>query len=168
MGKNTKRVTFEGIESNYVVDGTTGEITGEERKKRQYAVFSKEPAYIKLYLDHLSRFKGLQVSLNPILFEMLKHASYANSNSRKGGMLLFLNKPLKKIIAENCGVSLGRVDNAVTEFVKKGYMRRLELGMYQFNPFLFGKGEWADIENIRATFDYGTGEVIVDIVKRES
>ena len=39
--------------------------------------------------------------------------------------------------------------------------------MFQFNPFLFGLGEWADIENIRATFDYGTGEVIAEIVKNE-
>ena len=46
-------------------------------------------------------------------------------------------------------------------------MRRLDLGMYQFNPFFFGRGAWKDIANIRATFDYGTGEAVAEIVKAE-
>ena len=166
MSKNTGLVTFEDRESNYIVDGATGEVTGGERLKRQYIRYDREPSYIKLYLDHLNRFKGLQIGFTPILAELLKHTSYADATEEDGGMILYLNKPLKANIAKKCDVSLSRVDHAVTEFVKKGYMRRLELGMYQFNPFLFGKGEWADIENIRATFDYSTGEAVAEIVKR--
>lgn len=167
MPKDTTRITVEEVESTYIASEETGEVKTTQKSKRQHIRYSKEPTYVKLYLDHLSRFKGVQLSLNPILAEMLKHASYASKYDSNGGMLLFLNKPLKEIIAKDCGLSLGRVDNAVTEFVKKGYMRRIKIGMYQFNPFLFGKGEWADIENIRATFDYGTGEIIAEIVKEE-
>lgn len=167
MGKDTTRVTYEHIEESAIVNQETGEVTSSATRKTQHIRYSKEPSYVKLYLDHLSRFKGAQLSLNPILAEFLKSATYADSNAPEGGMLLFLNKPLKQIIARRCGVSLGRVDNAVTEFVKKGYMRRLEIGMYQFNANFFGKGEWKDIENIRATFDYGTGEAVAEIVKKE-
>lgn len=167
MGKDTTRVTFESREEEFITNENTGEVKSSVKRHTQHIRYSKEPSYVKLYLDHLSRFKGLQLSFNPILAELLKSTTYANLNDQDGGMLLFLNKPLKEIIAQRCGVSLGRVDNAVTEFVKKGYMRRLKLGMYQFNPFFFGKGEWKDIENIRAMFDYGTGEAVAEIVRTE-
>ena len=164
--KDTKTITYEQTEHAVVIN-EDGEVTSEVKKTTQRAVYSNEPPFVKLYLDHLSRFKGVQVSLNPILAEMLKYTSFANPSEYEGGMLLFLNKPLKEIIAKKCGVSLHRVDNAVTEFVKKGYMRRLDLGMYQFNPFFFGRGAWKDIANIRATFDYGTGEAVAEIVRAE-
>ena len=167
MSKDTTRVTYEQLAEESIVNQETGEVTSSATRKTQHIRYSKEPSYIKLYLDHLSRFKGGQLSLNPILSEMLKSASYADRHGADGGMILYLNKPLKSDIAKRCGVSLGRVDQAVTEFVKKGYMRRIELGKYQFNAHYFGKGEWADIENIRATFDYGTGEAVAEIVKAE-
>lgn len=162
-----KVVNWEVTETSTYVDVNTGEVISQKEKKHQKARLPKEPPFVKVYLNLLSRFKDIQVSFNPILIELLKSTSFAHSYEELGGMILFLNKPLKNIIAKKCGVSLSRVDHAVTEFVKKGYMRRIELGMYQFNPYLFGIGEWKDILNIRATFDCGTGEVIAEIVKTE-
>ena len=167
MPKDEKKITYERTEKELVIDSESGEVITEVERHTEKARLPKEPTFIKLYLDHLSRFKGLQISLNPILGELLRNTSYANLTDLDGGMVLYLNKPLKADIAKKCGVSLHRVDNAVTEFVKKGYMRRLDLGKYQFNPFFFGKGEWKDIQNIRATFDYGTGEAVAEIVKSE-
>lgn len=166
MSKSDTRITYELTEEEVVVD-SEGVVQSERKRHTQRVRYGKEPTYIKLYLDHLSRFKGLQLSLNPILAELLKQTSYADISEECGGMILYLNKPLKADIAKRCSVSLSRVDHAITEFVKKGYMRRLDLGKYQFNAYLFGKGEWKDIENIRATFDYGTGDAVADIVKRE-
>lgn len=103
-----------------------------------------ETTYVKLYLNNS---EGLRI--NPILAEMLKYASIADSTAEEGGMILYLNKALKANIAKKCEVSLARVDQAVTEFVKKGYIRRVEVGMYQFNPYIFGKGNWQDIRNTR-------------------
>lgn len=165
--KNTTSVTYESNESTYFVNNETGEVQNETHHQAKTVRHSREPSYIKLYLDHLARFKGVQISLNPILTECLKYITYASGEESNGGMLLILNKFLKDQIAKKCGVSLQRVNNAITEFVKKGYMRRIDLGSYQLNPFLFGKGEWKDIENVRATFDYGTGEVVAEIVKKE-
>ena len=167
MAKDNTKITYELTEEEVMIDNDTGEVKNEVKKHTKSVIIGKEPQYIKFYLDHLSRFKGLQLSLSPILSELLKKTTYADSKEENGGMILYLNKPLKEDIAKMCGVSLTRVDHAITEFVKKEYMRRLSLGKYQFNPFLFGKGEWKDIENIRATFDYGTGEVIADIVRDE-
>ena len=170
MSKNNKKekvVTYEISEQSTIIDTNTGEVLSEVNKKVQKVRYEPEPPFVKVYLNLLSRFKDLQVSFNPILIELLENTSFAHSNDEFGGMIIFINKPMKNIIAKKCGVSLSRVDHAITEFVKKGYMRRIELGMYQFNPYLFGKGEWKDIQNIRATFDCGTGEVVAEIVKNE-
>ena len=163
----TKKITFVSEVESITFDAQTGEVSTTATQKTKNAILPKEPNFIKVYLDHLGKYKGVQVSLTPILEQLLNHTSYANIGEDSGGMILYLNKALKSNIAKSSNISLTRVDHAVTAFVKKGYMRRIEIGMYQFNPFLFGKGEWKDIENIRTTFDYGTGEILADIVKHE-
>ena len=109
----------------------------------------------------------MQISFNPILIEFLKNASYADIDSDNGGQVIYMNKMLKENIAKKCNVSLKRVEQAITEFVKKGIMRRIGVGTYQFNPNLFGFWRWSDIYNIRAVFDFGTGQAVAQIVKNE-
>ena len=158
-----KKVLYEQHEHKTIIDNQTGEVKSEETTHVTEVRVEREPDYVKLYLDHLGRFNNVPISFNPILREFLLNISYANSNNN--GMILFLNKALKTIIAKKLNVSLARINQAVTEFVKKGYMKRLDRGEYQFNPFLFGKGEWKDIKAIRATYNYNTGEVKADIIK---
>ncbi|MBQ8777733.1 MAG: hypothetical protein IJZ71_09640 [Treponema sp.] len=166
--KDTKRLSFQCDESNTFIDIKTGEIIQENYKSRKSYKLPKEPPFVKLYLDCLCKFKDVQLSFNPILIEFLKNTSYADiEDIETGGQIIYLNKMLKENIAKRCNVSLKRVEQAITEFVKKGYMHRLGVGTYQFDANLFGKGEWADIYNIRANFNFGTGEVIADIVKNE-
>lgn len=114
---------------------------------------TREPAHIKLYLDRLDRFDTGQLSINPILAELLKRASYAGEDATAGGMIILLGGSEERIIAKRCGVSFGRVKTAVSGFVKKGYIRRLHNSVYQLNPSLFGRGSWKNIKNIRESFD---------------
>ena len=145
---------------------TTETITdGEKVKKKETShikAYDKEPEYVKFYLNHISRFRDIQPSYNPILIAFLKEATYAD---KKGGMVLYVNGTLKAEIAEECGVSVTRVNHAITEFVKADFIRKLAFGKYQFNPYLFGKGEWRDIREIRATFDYNKNTVVAEIIK---
>ena len=46
-------------------------------------------------------------------------------------------------------------------------MTRIKTGLYQFNPFLFGKGDWKDISKIRTTYNCQTDKVIAEIVYSE-
>lgn len=159
-----KKIVYQESNQQVVVDenGSFKKVIVENKK--QYKIES-EPEYVKLYLDSLGQFKGWQLGLNPILLEMLRRASYADSDL--GGQVIYLNKILKEQIGKKCNVGYKRVEQAITSFVKAGAIRRIGVGTYQFNPYLFGKGEWKDIKNIRAAFDFGTGEVIADIVKEE-
>ena len=165
MRSNKEKVTYQNTQKELIVDNTTGEVTQEAHKTSKTIRFETEPPYIKLYLDCLSRFKDMQVSFNPILVEFLKRASYADDLD--GGQIIFTNKGMKDIIAKNCNVSYKRVEQALTEFVKKDIFKRVALACYQVNPYLFGKGDWKNIKNIRATFNFGTGEALAEIVKNE-
>lgn len=166
----TKSVYFQKSEDTAVVNYETGEIISETHSHTEQARIPAEPPFVKLYLDCLAKFKDMQMSFNPILLEMLSYASYADTDIETGGMMLVLSKTLKVIIAKKCNVSLNRVNQAVSEFVKKGYFKRLGLGTYQLNADIFGKGHWKDIYNIRtiqANFDFGAGTVVANIVKDE-
>ena len=157
--KTQDTVTYE----KFIVDRESGDVIHEEYIHRRGA----EPPFIKLYLDCLCNFKGLSKSLNPILLEFLKYMTYANTAETTGGQIIYLNAALKKQIALNTGKTVKRIEQALTEFVKTGIFKRIATGTYQVNAELFGKGEWKDIKNIRATFDFGNGTIETEIIKNE-
>ncbi len=142
-------------ESNTVDFGT-----GEVMQQTTVARVSQEPEFVKLYLDCLSTFKGFSKTLNPILLEFLRNMSYATSDN--GGQIIYINASMKKNIAKKLNKSTDRVNQALTEFVKNGIFKRVDTGMYQVNPFLFGRGHWKDIYKLRATFDFNTGTIVTN------
>jgi hypothetical protein len=157
--KTADKVTYERT----LINHESGEIISEEFIHRRGA----EPPFIKLYLDCICNFKGLSKSLNPILIEFLKYMTYANTSENNGGQIIYLNAEMKRQIALSTGKTVKRVEQAITDFVKTGVFRRIATSTYQVNAELFGKGDWKDIKNIRATFDFGTGEVQAEIIKED-
>lgn len=155
--KTQNKTTYQRV----VIDHSTGEVLQEEYIHKR----GVEPPFIKLYIDCLCDFKGLSKSLNPILLEFLKYMTYASSNDPNGGQIIYLNAELKRQIAKSSEKSIKRIEQAITDFVKSGIFSRIATGTYQVNAELFGKGDWKDIKNIRATFDFGAGTVDADIIK---
>lgn len=126
-----------------------------------------EPEYVKLYIDCILTIKGLRKGLNPIFLAFLPYMSYADINGQGGGQVIFVNKAMKDIIAKQLNLGIDSINKALSEFTKAGMFKRLTVGTYQVNPNIVGKGEWKDIKNIRATFDFGSREVVAEIVKAE-
>ncbi len=157
--KTENKVIYDRI----VINNDTGEIVEEETIRKRGA----EPPFVKLYLDCLFSFKGLSKSLNPILLEFLKYMNYANISENNGGQIIFSNAALKQQIAKDTGKTLKRVEQALTEFVKSGIFSRIATGTYQVNANLFGRGDWKDIQNIRAKFDFGNGLIETEFIKNE-
>lgn len=153
------RATFERT----IIDHQSGEVIEQEFIYKR----GSEPPFIKLYLDCLCDFKGLSKSLNLILLELLKYMTYANTSDPNGGQIIYLNAALKKNIALAAGKTVKRVEQAITDFVKTGIFARIATGTYQVNAELFGKGDWKDIKNIRATFDFARGTVETEIITEE-
>ena len=70
-------------------------------------------------------------------------------------MIVTVSAGLKRLIAKELDIKNSRsINNALTDFVKADILKRLETGVYQFNPYLFGRGDWRDIDRLRMTVDY--------------
>lgn len=141
--------------------------TGEIMQSKTVYKAQTEPEYVKLYIDCILTVKGLRKGLNPIFMAFLKYMSYADVGEESGGQIIFVNKTMKELIAKQLGIGLYSVDKALGELTKAGIFKRIATGTYQVNPNIVGKGEWKDIKNIRATFDFGKKEVVAEVVRAE-
>jgi len=136
-----------------------GEIIHSEEEKT--INWGAEPNYIKLYLDDVLYLSDLPKGLNSILYAFLKRMSYGNQ--------LVINAALKRQVAKEVDLSVSSINNAITNFVKGDLFERVDTGLYQVNPHLFGKGEWKDIAKIRlnVTFDGNGKTMMAEIEKKE-
>lgn len=138
---------------------------GELISSKAVYMLQAEPEYIKLYIDCVLTFNGLRKGLNPIFLAFMPYMSYADMKNPSGGQVLFINKAMKNIIAKKLNLGMDSINKAISEFTKAGLFKRLAVGMYQVNPKIVGRGEWKDIRNIRATFDFASKEIVADILK---
>lgn len=159
----SKNIRFERkvFEEHVITD--TGKIVSA---KTVYNI-KTEPEYVKLYINCVLTLNGLRKGLSNIFLAFLPYMSYADANSEDGGQVIFINKAMKNIIAKKLNIGLESINKAVSEFTKTGLFKRLSVGMYQINPNIVGRGEWKDIKNIRATFDFASKEIVADIIKNE-
>lgn len=137
-----------------VVDGQTGEVLQEETHTQvaSKTIHGAEPPYIKLYLQDMLYMSDLPKSYSGLVYTMLKRSSYANDEE---GLCVTLAQYTKEKILKECGWDkMQSLNNALNKLVKGNVIKRLGTGVYQFNPYLFGRGEWKDIDNIRLTWNY--------------
>ena len=134
-----KKTTFE--------QQTVDILTGEVIKTYSESVVQKEPDYVKLYLESITKLNDVQGWTDPILHELLRLMNYGNE--------IVLNAAVKKRMALGLKISTRTIDNALSMLVKKNIIFRVDTGLYKGNPFLFGKGEWRDIRELRMTVVFG-------------
>lgn len=143
------------IETTEVVDYGTGEIKSSTTVKR---VRGDEPNYIKLYLGDIAYLHGLSVPTRDLLNELLKYVTY-------GTQEIMLNAIAKKRIVEATGMAMQTLNNKLQDLLRVGIIDRVAVGTFVLNPYLFGKGDWKTINELRdrnihleITYDKDTGE----------
>lgn len=153
MKSSTGKVVYE----KETRDFQSGEIVQTEREIQ----VPKEPDFIKLYINDLVLLKDIPQWVSGILYSLLKHMNYQNE--------IVLNSTIKKRIASESGIVPKTIDNALVTFVKKGILKRQDTGVYQANPYLFGKGEWNNIRKIRLQIGYEKNirEIRAEVTKDE-
>lgn len=120
-----------------------------------------EPNYVKLYLDDLGKVMELQKGQRNLIDILL-------SKMEKNTLLIELSTGGKKKIAEELKTSIGTIDVYLGKLCKKEIIFREDTGLYKANPFLFGKGSWTDIYEVRLEIEYNrNGRVIRGKFKRE-
>lgn len=127
-------------ETKQTVDHSTGEITSEENTN--VIRIPSEPAFIKLYLEDISRLYKLPSGTDKLLLELIKRMNYEGK--------IYVNAGLKKEIMSELGITnIRSINNNLSKFCKADVLARVGQGTYMANPNLFGKGSWADIQKLR-------------------
>lgn len=165
MEKETKKKSvFESTTT--IIDKDTGVI--QEQRREVVQVADKEPDYIKLYLDCICTFKGLNKGLSTILIAFCSHMTWAD-DEESGKQVIFVNSITKKSVAKKVGVGVDRLNKALKDIVEAGIFRRIARGCYEVNPFIIAKGKWSDIKTLRANFDFmnGTIEPVIEEVTED-
>ena len=131
------------------VDGQTGELLKLEHSEGTRTIYKQEPPYIKLYIQDVLYLKDMPKGLTNVVYALLENAMFADK-----GLRIYLPTGLKKELISKIGTTKAAFDNALTKLCKGEIIRRVDIGVYELNPFFFGKGEWKDIDRIRATWNY--------------
>lgn len=82
------------------------------------------------------------------ILQVLRRMNFADS-----GQLVKLDTDAKKEMAKSMGCTSDRqVERVVKKMVDAGLLRKVQRGLYQVNPFLFGKGKQGDIDALRTSY----------------
>lgn len=133
-----------------VVDKETGEIISTTEASSYHV--EREPDYIKLYLQDVLYLSDMPASLNATAMALLKRITYANSEY---GNCVVLAPIIRESIREELGLKTTQsVSNNINKLVRGNILTRIDTNVYRFNPYLFGRGEWADIQSLRLNVEY--------------
>lgn len=122
------------------------------RRANRTLSWGSEPAFVKLYLQDVLYLSDMPKYHEKILYELLKRSTYAGD---KNGMQVSLSAGTKRLMCKDLGIkNTHSIDNALSDLVKGKILYRIETGVYNFNPYLFGKGDWQDIARLRLEINY--------------
>lgn len=130
------------------------EKTGQMVTKRANKVLNwgDEPRYIKLYLEDVMYLSDMPKQYAGLTMALLKRVSYAGDED---GMCVTLIPRIKKVICKELGWKNEKsLNNALSKLVEGKILFRIDRGLYRFNPYLFGKGDWQDIGRLRMEIGY--------------
>lgn len=134
----------------YYYDKETGEITSQ--LGRRTISWGEEPQYVKLYLDDIMYLKDLPPKLSRLVMALLKRVAFAGDDD---GLCVTLVARTKRNICKEIGWErISSIDNAIQDLIKGQILTRVDRGVYRFNPYLFGKGDWQDISQLRLEVNY--------------
>lgn len=139
---SSKRVAKETVST---VIGENGEVL-KESTEMEYRYIEAEPEFVKLYTGDLLKLKNIPNASNSVLLSIIRRIGYDNQ--------VGLFAPIKRQIADELGVSLKKVEQAIQEFAQKDILIRKDRGLYVINPNFFGKGKWTDIKRLRLQIEY--------------
>jgi predicted transcriptional regulator len=126
------------------IDFDSGELKHDFRQRTLQV--EKEPDYVKLYLQDILKIKDLSKGSNAVLMALLRRMTYDNK--------IILIAAIKREISEELNIKMVTINKAIDSFLKTDIIRRTDRGIYVLNPYLFGRGSWEAVRQIRLTIHY--------------
>lgn len=120
----------------------TGEITAIEDVT--VLRIPKEPPYVKMYIDDISKIVGLSAGAQNVLYELVTKIDYDG--------IVTVTKGTRDRIAAKTGLKETTVRNRISDLSASGIIKKAGYCEYEMNPNLFAKGDWQDIYKRRCGF----------------
>lgn len=127
-----------------MVDLATGQIHTQKMVTQRKV--SREPDFVKLYLDDVMKLNDIPKKKTDVLYLLLKKMNYDNE--------ITVVASHKREMAKELDCSVINIDKTLHLLVNKGVLIRKDRGVFFANPLLFGKGSWQDIEELRLQLRY--------------
>lgn len=127
---------------------------GEMVSKRanQTLSWGEEPSYVKLYLQDIMYLSDMPKKYVAVTEALLKRVAYAGEED---GLCVTLVPRTKKTICQELGwKTVASLDNALQKLIAGKILYRVDRGIFRFNPYLFGKGDWQDVARLRLEINY--------------
>ena len=134
------KVVFERVES--VVQN--GDETTEHSSLKVLR-FDREPDYVKLYINDISKIFSLPDSVQPLIIQLAKSMTYDG--------FVYMTKSSRERIGKTLGINEKTIRNRLTVLCNSGILKRVGNAEYEMNPNLFAKGDWPTIYKRRQEFE---------------
>ena len=140
------------------VDNQSGEVTKDTTTE---TIISKkteaEPPYIKEYITDISALTGLTNMEEKILRHLLQMMDYENR--------IIVTPSKRKAIADIIEVKPDSVRKACTSISNKGLLVKEDTYTFMANPYLFARGSWKSIKELRMTVRYSVEGKTIQLEK---
>lgn len=130
------------LERHTEVDHQTGEVIRESTVHS--TAFMSEPPYIKMYLDDLTQILDIPSGPRAVLDLMLPKLDYEG--------YITLSTRYRRQMADTLGIQDQTLRNCIARLVKSGIISNSGRGEYQVNPYLFARGDWKRVCEMRQQF----------------
>lgn len=139
---NKEKVIFAATEE--ILDCETGEIL--RRKKFTSALIEKEPPHVKIYLEDIAKINDLPPAAAKVLNILVQNMGYNN--------MVPMLKPFKEVICRSLDIKMNTLEKVIALLKEKHILHVFARGLYILDPYLFAKGRWEDIKNLRLIIEY--------------
>lgn len=150
MKEKKRKIT--SLTETRIVNETTGEVISA--RETNVIHIPGEPNFIKLYLDAVMYISDIPTGVSKVMFCVLKRLPYADSNEQG----IQINKYVRTKIADELGVSEEYIKKSIIALVKGQLLIHDNTTKrscnYKVNPYVFGKGECKDIEELRLNVNF--------------
>ena len=110
-----------------------------------------EPPFVKAYIGHLARSKGITKTQTDILYFLVENMNYDNCVS--------ITKKRKSKFIQERKIVQQTYSNSITSLAKAGFIDIEGGGQYFINPDYFTKRDWTGTKALRASWTFGSDGV---------
>lgn len=127
-----------------ILDNETGEIV--RRKTFTSTLIEKEPPHVKIYLEDIAKINDLPPAASKVLNILVQNMGYNN--------MVPMLKPFKEVICNSLDIKMNTLEKVVALLKEKHILHTFSRGLYILDPYLFAKGKWENIKNLRLIIEY--------------